>query len=202
MYNYSINANHTYKNTWYKDIQNYCSCSFQPWGYGHYEQRNAHMLYKSKRLLSSHAKKLMYFAPIYSHINYSISVWGPMAKGHRITKIQSIKNNSLKCVQTTDLQNFLMVCDIINLEILKFGWKLINKPLPISLQKCALSSAERLTLVKEHWYNTRNKNIPNVPVVNNSKYKSSIFCKGITHFGKIPPNLRNLETLQANQGIL
>ena len=54
-------------------------------------QRNAHLLYKSKRLLSLQAKKILYYAQIYSHINYGISVWGPMCSKANLNKIAAIQ---------------------------------------------------------------------------------------------------------------
>ena len=39
-------------------------------------QRNSHMLFHTKRQLSSHAKKILYFAQIYSHIHYGVYMYG------------------------------------------------------------------------------------------------------------------------------
>ena len=110
-------------------------------------KRNSHMLLRTKRQLSLHAKKILYFTQIYSHINYSISVWGPMTKSSQISKILSIQNKCLKCVQSNH-SKFLCVGKIIDLEILKFGLKVKNQALPFSLQKCALTCAWGLSLVK------------------------------------------------------
>ena len=137
------------------------------------------MLFRSKRQLSTHAKKILYFAQIYSHINYSISVWGPMTKCNQLSKILNIQTKCLKCIQTNHTR-FLCVKKIIDLEILKFGWKVINNALPLSLQKCALTCAYGSSLVKKHGYHTRNKALPIIPRVKKKQYKSSIFCKGIS----------------------
>ena len=50
-------------------------------------KRNAHMLFRSKNLLSVHAKKILYYAQIYSHISYGLSIWGPMINKKTIKKI-------------------------------------------------------------------------------------------------------------------
>ena len=47
-------------------------------------QQNAHMLYRSKKYLSQLAKKILYYAQIYSHISYGISIWGPMTNKARL----------------------------------------------------------------------------------------------------------------------
>ena len=154
------------------------------------------MLIKSKRQLSIHAKKILYFAQIYSHINYGISVWGPMTKSKQILKILNIQNNCLKCVKK-DYNDFLNIKKIIDLEVLKFGWKVINRILPVSLQKCALTCADGSSLEKKHRYCTRNKAIPNVPLVNNNQYRSSIFCKGISFLMDLPNCIRSLKNYTA-----
>ena len=153
-------------------------------------QRNAHMLYQSKNLLSAHAKKILYFAQIYSHITYGLSIWGPMTMKKIIKKIEQIQMNCLKCITATATKNFLKLSDIIKQEVLKFGWKIVHEQLPIALQKCAVTSAKGQSLEKKHHYDTRNKNVPNVPIVKNSLYKCSIFCSGISSYGDLPNELK------------
>ena len=87
------------------------------------------MLLKTKRLLSQHAKKFVYYAQIYSHLSYGIGIWGPMSSNSQIKKIKNIQKKCLHCIGI-DISNFLDVHDIIKLEILKFGWKLVNNRLP------------------------------------------------------------------------
>ena len=143
-------------------------------------QRNAHMLYRSKNLLSAHAKKILYFAQIYSHISYGLSVWGPMIKDRTMKKIQRIQTNCMKCLPATECKNLLTLSDIVRQEVLKFGWKITHQQLPVSLQKCALTTVKGQSLEKRHHYDTRNKRVLNIPIVKNNLYKRSIFCTGIS----------------------
>ena len=53
------------------------------------------LLRKSKRLLSTHAMKSLYYAQIHSNINYALVLWGPMAKHQDIKQIESIQNKAL-----------------------------------------------------------------------------------------------------------
>ena len=99
----------------------------------------------------------------------------------------------LKCLKSDDDSQPLLIRDIIVQEIIKFGWKLTNNQLPVSLEKCALSSADGASLTKNHGYHTRNKNIPNVPHVKNKSYKNSIFCKCISLFGNLPKELKSIK---------
>ena len=130
-------------------------------------QRNAQLLYRSKNLLSDHAKHILYYAQIYSHISYGRGVWGPMTSSNRIKNIQKTQRKCLKCLKSAGKAQPLLIKDIIDQEIIKFGWKLTNHQLPVSLEKCALSSACGASLIKSHCYHTRNKKIPNVPHLKN-----------------------------------
>ena len=157
-------------------------------------RKNAHLLYRSKRYLSVHAKKILYYVQIYSHISYGISVWGPMTNTASLRKIGQTQKKCLQSVSAQRNSQFLTIDDIIRLEILKFGWKLVNHTLPSSLHACALSSSQGLTLEKTHRYSTRNKRIPNVPRVTNKLYKSSIFCKGIVKFSELRSELKEAKS--------
>ena len=41
-------------------------------------KQNSHLLYQSKNFLTPHAKKIIYYAQIYSHLMYGLSIWGNM----------------------------------------------------------------------------------------------------------------------------
>ena len=156
-------------------------------------QRNAQLIYRSKNLLSDHAKRILYYAQIYSHISYGIGVWGPMTPSKGVKNIHKIQKKCLKCLKSTEQSPFLLIKNIIDQEIIKFGWKITNHKLPISLEKCALSTAHGASLIKDHGYQTRNKKIPNVLHVKNKSSKNSIFCKCITLFGNLLVELKNVE---------
>ena len=57
------------------------------------------LLRKSKKLLSTHAIKSLYYAQIHSNINYALVLWGPMAKYRDIKQIESIQNKALQCIE-------------------------------------------------------------------------------------------------------
>ena len=158
-------------------------------------QRNAHLLYRSKKLLNPHAKKILYYTQIYSHISYGIGIWGPMANNKNLKKIITIQKKCLNCLNTSATKKILTIRNIVKQELLKFGWKLLNQQLPISLQKCALTTASGCSLEKMHRYSTRNKKVPNIPLVRNNSYKKSIFCKGISEFADLPLKLRISEII-------
>ena len=87
-----------------------------------------------------------------------------MSKSSYIKKIESVQKNCLSCLHPATLINILGIHNIIKLEVVKFGWKLTHHELPIFLQKCALTTAHGSLLIKNHWYHTKNKRIPNIPI--------------------------------------
>ena len=55
------------------------------------------MLNKGKYLLSTHAKKMVYFAQIHNNLLYGILMWGNMIQKSDLSKLQKLQN---RCVQT------------------------------------------------------------------------------------------------------
>ena len=157
-------------------------------------QRNSNMLFRTKNMLSVQAKKILYFAQIYSHLTYGMSVWGPMATRDAIKKLSSIQLKCIKCIGKNKTDTFMIVSDLIKFELAKFGWKITNKQLPPSLSTNILTTHCGQTLTKTHRYSTRNKAIPNIPAVKNKLYSASIFCKGISFFSNLPTELKNLKS--------
>ena len=155
-------------------------------------QRNSQMLYRTKNILNCHAKKILYFAQIYSHLSYGIGNWGPMTKNKLLRKLHSIQASALSCISPSAFSKFLNVNGIVKLELIKFGWKIQHYELPLALQKCAQTDLYGTTLNKSHRYTTPNKSIPYVPAAINKKYKSSIFSKSIKLLSSIPHGLRDL----------
>ena len=74
-------------------------------------QRNAHMLFKSKRLLNVLAKKILYYVQIYSRISYGISIWGAMTKKQSLNKLYSTQKNVGEAYMPLIPKNF---CQFLN----------------------------------------------------------------------------------------
>ena len=54
--------------------------------------RGLGMLWRSRKLLSAHGKKMLYYAQVFSHLHYRISVWGSMCSKNQINKLSRIHN--------------------------------------------------------------------------------------------------------------
>ena len=162
------------------------------------------LLKRSKNLLSSHAKKILYFAQFYSVPAYGICVWGTMIGEQNLAKLQKLQDTSVKQIapnmaleEIYKEHNLLKVRDIITLEQLKLGYKLQHRLLPGPLCDQLLTYSNQRSLIKKHRYNTRQKNLPNMPKPKNEKYKKSFLCASIKQYGILEISTRHLPTLKS-----
>ena len=83
------------------------------------------MLRRSKQVLSSNAKRLLYFGQIHSHLSYCLAIWGTMLSKHMMTKLTTAQRKAVSLidshVKTDDL--------FCKYKILKFT-ELIRKIVP------------------------------------------------------------------------
>ena len=78
------------------------------------------------------------------------------------------------------------VNQLINIELCKFFYKLVNKKLPISLMDCVLSDSKGCSLLKSHKYGTRKKHLPNLPIVCDVQYKRSFLTRSNVLYNELP----------------
>ena len=138
------------------------------------------LIKRGKNLLSSHAKKVLYFGQVHSLITYGMSIWGTLVSKSNLKRIQTIQNNCLRCIEPkmclTDIHKkhkILRVKDSIKLEQYKLGHKACNNLLPQRLLTCLFTDSNDRTLRKTHKYKTRCKEIPNVPMMSSTMYRNS-----------------------------
>ena len=77
------------------------------------------------------------------------------------------------------------VNQLINIELCKFFYKLVNKKLPISL----------ISLLKSHKYGTQKKHLPNLPIVRDVQYKRSFLTCSNVLYNELPDTIKNSPTL-------
>ena len=133
-------------------------------------KRNVNLLRVSKHTLNIHAKKSLYYAQIYSHLLYGLTVWGNMISNRSLTKLQKIQNKCFKLIfrSNATVDNYhsfklLRLSDMIKIANLKHGHKVQYSHLPERILLCNKTDNNDRLLVKEHRYPTRNKGIPNLP---------------------------------------
>ena len=61
-------------------------------------KQNLNLLKVSKKFLNVHAKCLIYFAHIQSHILYCLSTWGCMLLNTQIAKLQQLQESCVKLI--------------------------------------------------------------------------------------------------------
>ena len=54
------------------------------------------MLQRGKNLLTTHAKKILYFAQIQSHLQYGLSIWGNMSPRYQLRRLQKLQNRGVQ----------------------------------------------------------------------------------------------------------
>ena len=84
---------------------------------------------------------------------------------------------------------------LIELELCKFFYKLVNDLLPNKLVGSVLSDSKAQNLRKTHRYSTRQNHLPNLPMVNASQYKNSFLAHSNKLYTSLPDNVKNALTL-------
>ena len=148
-------------------------------------KRNKYLLNNGKHLMDQSTKKLVYHSHIVSHIRYGMLLWGKNAGKEQLNKLQKLQTKCLDLVQgnkmNTNLNRtlgILSIEDMIKLENMKFGYKLVHWMLPQKIVEICYKDSNQEPLTKTHPYSTRNKSVPNLPRNMKKTYRESFLCKG------------------------
>ena len=160
------------------------------------------LLKYSKNILTVHAKRILYFAQIYSVLTYGIVVWGTMINNSRSNDLQRVQDTCVKQLDNhltlPDIykkHRLLKVKEIIWLEQLKLGYKLNNKLLPESLTSELSTGPDKRCLMKEHGYATRTKGVLNIPLIKNSTYRKSFLYQCLREFSSLDQTIQSQPNL-------
>ena len=131
-------------------------------------QANKQLLSISKNFLDVQTMNKIYYAHIYSHMRYGLVVWDSMmtkTAKNGLEKLQKacirLVNKKKKNSPTNELflrNRLLKFSDMIEHELLKFGYMLSRRCLPNPIDKIMNQKGGQ----KTHCYSTRNKWIPNI----------------------------------------
>ena len=156
-------------------------------------KRNLHLLRVSQHTLSVHAKKCLYYAQIYSHMTYGLTVWENMIPNASLIKLQKIQNKCFKLIfgkeSTKDNFHFskiLRVSDMVKLANLKLGHKVQYSHLPARILSSCNTENKESNLLKQHRYPTKNKGIPNLPRTDCVHYRQSFLYQSTLIYQKLP----------------
>ena len=165
-------------------------------------KQNTNLLKVGNKFLNKASKKIYYYAYIYSHITYSLVVWGNMIDSSTKSKIQKCMDVCFNLIthQAPTKTNYkkekmLRLEELIKIENIKLGYKLEHSQLPTTIQNILKSDSKKKSLVKTHPYPTRTKSIPNLPIAQNKSYHASFLVQSIKEYEKLPIELRESNTL-------
>ena len=161
------------------------------------------MLRRSKYLLMSKVKCLLYFGQIHSHLFYCLCIWGSMLHKHLVNKLSKAQctavmlidpNNSID--ETFKKYKILKVTDMLHLEQCKMGYKLCHNLLPKKLADNMTQDHKCHSIVKNHRYFTRSKKTPNLPSAMSAKYRSSFLYNSIREYSALDYNVKQARNLR------
>ena len=159
------------------------------------------LLQVGKNFLSKHALRILYFAQIHSVLAYGIAMWGSLISQGNLNKLQKIQNTCVSTIEgqkrSTEKSSFtnlkiLSVTQTIDLELEKLWHKYQLDMLPSRLMEIMSTDHMDHTLEKTHNYNTRNKNIRNIPMAKQNKYHKSFLVEGIKKYSGLPAKLHGI----------
>ena len=148
--------------------------------------RNLNLLKYSQKMMPKETKKLVYHAHIGSHIQYGLVLWGNGVSNEQLNKLQKIQNQCMYYITGERITNtrlnkdlkILRINDMVKLSNLKFGYKFLHNLLPKKVSECCKCDSKNKCLMPKHSYDTRSKQIPNLPTAMNRNYHRSYLVLG------------------------
>ena len=162
---------------------------------------NKQLLMNAKNILPESCLLKIYYAHVYSHLTYGISIWGKMSQKSLQNSLYRLQKEcvSIICKQKGPIDEVFKHLKIIGLPDLitfhqqKLGYKVTHKLLPVPI----LELFDRRGGKKSHRYPTRNKNTPNIQAHQNVTFNNSFLCKAIMDYNKLPLHLKCDNTIQS-----
>ena len=148
--------------------------------------------------------KMLYYAQINSLISYSISMWGLMVTRCLVNQVQTLPDKAVKCIDLSLSKDvvyrtykILAVDQMIELEMCKLGFHLVNNLLPNQLSKALQTDHCDRSTLKTHRYDTRHRAVPNLPKATHSIYRNSYLFQALSIYNKLPATITNQMNLKA-----
>ena len=127
---------------------------------------------------------------LWTYLQSLVLLYWYMGANDPIMSIKKLQKLQTKCINLIipahmNLQekykslHILKVQEIIDLELAKISYKLINKLLPIKIIDMMETDSLNKSLIKTHCYNTIHKTIQNLPRVAGKRYLNSFLFKTI-----------------------
>ena len=151
--------------------------------------------------------KMLYYAQINSLISYGISMWRLMVTRCLVNQVQTLQDKAVKCIDLSlskdavySTYKILTVGQMIELEMFKLGFHLVNNLLPNQLSKALQTDHCDWSTLKTHRYDTRHRAVPNLPKATHSRYRNSYLFQALSIYSKLPATITNQTNLKAFAG--
>ena len=126
---------------------------------------------------------------------------GNIISNTQLNTMQKLQNNALKLIDPNHSSiekvyknlKVLKIRESLMIENCKMAHKLEHKKLPGKLPLLFNTDNLGRSLEKAHKYNTRTKNIPNLPKTHTKQYRNSFLCNCITDYQTVPIEIRQLK---------
>ena len=164
---------------------------------------NKRLLQNAQNLLPMSSLLNVYYAYIYSHIMYVLSVWGTMISKTQQKRLYNLQSACIRIIakkpksyEVDALYKSLGVIhfpDLIKQEQYKLGYKISRKILPEPL----IALFDKKGGKKCHRYPTRNKHIPNIQRHTTTQMNSSFLCQSLNHFMQLLDTTKQCPSLSS-----
>ena len=75
------------------------------------------LLKNSENFLPEHRMKMLYYAQLYSHLSYGISIWGCMIKKEQLNKISNLQKKAISLINlNSSVDNIMIKLKILSLD--------------------------------------------------------------------------------------
>ena len=162
--------------------------------------RSLYCMQSVKNILPKHCLRLLYFSYFHSHLNYGISLWGPMCKKMKLNRLIIQQKKTIRIVDKLRYNastnnsfkkwKILKLDDMIKLDLCTLSHKFTFNNLPEPIK-----SLFTLTPI-QHNYNTRSRHYPLISKHQTEIYNKSFLCQSPSNWFSISQNIRSIPKLQ------
>ena len=162
--------------------------------------KGQYLLKCCKNIFSMQTKVNIYYAHVYSHLVYGITIWGNMLPKEKLKKLQKLQNCCVRAIAGKEFNantykqlNLLTVEQIIRLYNLKMGYKVQHSQLPEPILIACKTDAQNKSLKKDHQYLTRHKHEINRVKAHSKWYSNSFMVQSTKEFQNLPDSIKSIK---------